>query len=82
MLFGVLISILTMFAFIEYTYLIVVSSVISIYLHAVMLIDKPEQLTYLIFSIYSLICIIRGFFQARALYKEQQALAKQQQPVE
>ena len=78
MLFGVLISILTMFAFIEYTYLIVVSSVISIYLHAVMLIDKPEQLTYLIFSIYSLICITRGFFQARALYKEQQALAVSQ----
>ena len=75
MLFGVLISILTMFAFIEYTYLIVVSSIISIYLHAVMLLDKPEQLTYLIFSIYSLICITRGFFQARALYKEQQQLA-------
>ena len=40
--------------------------------------DKPEQLTYLIFSIYSLICITRGFFQARALYAEQQRLAASQ----
>ena len=81
-LFGILISILTMFAFIEYTYLIIISSLISIFLHAYMMIEKPEQLTYLIFSIYSFICIVKGFFQARALYKEQQSLAKQQQPVE
>ena len=71
-LFGILISILTMFAFIEYTYLIIVSSLISIFLHARMMMDTPEQITYLIFSIYSFICIMRGFFQARALYAEQQ----------
>lgn len=77
-LFGILISILTMFAFIEYTYLIIISSLISIFLHAYMMIEQPEQLTYLIFSVYSFICIVRGFFQARALYKEQQALAASQ----
>ena len=77
-LFGILISILTMFAFIEYTYLIIISSLISIGLHAYMMIEQPEQITYLIFSIYSFICIVRGFFQARALYKEQQELVASQ----
>ena len=54
------------------------SSLISIGLHAYMMIEQPEQLTYLIFSVYSFICIVRGFFQARALYKEQQELAASQ----
>lgn len=71
-LLGIACSFLTMFAFIEYTWLMVLSGVINILLYLVVIKDSPEQTTYLIFSIYSLICQIVGFFEVRKIYKQQQ----------
>ncbi len=70
-LFGILVTVLTMLAYIEYTYLIIPSCLCSVLLYFVMIRENPEQVTYLIFAIYSLICNIRGAIYAHKLYTEQ-----------
>lgn len=72
-LLGIVIYFMTMFAYVEYTALMLINGVIGIALYIQMLGDKPEIATHLIFSVYSLICIIFAFFEARKLYKNQQA---------
>ncbi len=71
-LLGILIYFLTMFAFVEYTFLMIINGVIGIALYVTMLRDTPEITTYLIYSVYSLICIIFAFFEAKKLYGSQQ----------
>lgn len=71
-LLGVVILFLTMFAFVEYTFLMIINGIISIALYITMLKDTPETVTFLIFSVYSFICIVFSFFEARKLYKLQQ----------
>lgn len=70
-LLGILISILTMLAYIEYTWLMLPSGVISICLHIATMAEHPAQITYLIFSLYSLFCVTKQFFRVRGLYAEQ-----------
>ena len=69
---GIIIYFLTMFAFVEYTFLMIVNGVIGIALYVTMLEATPETVTYLIFSVYSFICIVFAFFEARKLYSSQQ----------
>lgn len=71
-LMGVVISFLTMFAFIEYTWLMVVNGMISILLYVAMIQNSPEQTTYLIFSVYSFICQVVAFFKVKKIYRQQQ----------
>ena len=78
-LFGVLISILTIYACIEYTWLMIPSGLINIALYVAMIPANPEQVTYLVFSIYSMICVSMGFVYARRLYRKQQQEALQQE---
>ncbi len=75
-LLGIVIYFLTMFAFVEYTFLMLINGVIGIALYVTMLGDTPEMTTYLIYSVYSFICIFIAYFQARKLYASQQAEAK------
>ena len=78
-LLGILIYFLTMFAYVEYTFLMIINGVIGTALYISMLQDTPETLTYLIFSVYSFICIVFAFFEAQKLYgsqKKQQAQAE------
>lgn len=70
-LLGILIAILTMLAYIEYTWLMLPSGVISICLHIATMAAHPAQITYLIFSLYSLVCVTKQFFRVRKLYREQ-----------
>lgn len=70
-LLGIIIYFLTMFAFVEYTFLMIINGVIGIVLYITMLLQTPEIMTYLIFSVYSLICIIFAFFEAKKLYGSQ-----------
>ncbi|MBQ8641797.1 MAG: nicotinamide mononucleotide transporter [Clostridia bacterium] len=72
-LLGILISILTMLAFIEYTWLMLPSGLLNIVLNAATMLEHPEQITYLIFSLYSLICVTKQFFRVRKLYARQTA---------
>lgn len=71
-LLGILIYFMTMFAYVEYTFLMVINGVIGIVLYVTMLQDTPEMTTYLIFSVYSFICIVFAFFEAKKLYGSQQ----------
>lgn len=75
-LLGILIYFLTMFAFVEYTFLMVINGIIGTALYITMLGDTPEITTYLIYSVYSFICIVVAFFQARKLYDSQQVKMK------
>lgn len=75
-LIGILIYFLTMFAYVEYTFLMIVNGVIGTALYITMLGDTPEITTYLIFSVYSFICIVFAFFKARKLYDSQQTEVK------
>ena len=72
-LLGILISFLTMFACIEYTYLMLPSGIVSIILNLATMQEHPEQITYLVFSVYSNICQWLAFFRIRKLYHSQQA---------
>lgn len=74
-LLGILIYFLTMFAFVEYTFLMIINGAISIILYITMLRETPETMTYLIFSVYSFICIIFAFFEAKKLYASQQVMS-------
>ena len=71
-LMGILVSFLTMFAFIEYTWLMLPSGVVGICLDLSVSVNHPEQITYVIYACYSLICVTIGFFRVRQLYAEQQ----------
>jgi len=35
--------------------------------------EHPGQITYVIFSVYSMICVIMQFFRVRQLYNQQKA---------
>ena len=74
---GILIYFLTMFAYVEYTFLMIINGVIGTALYITMLGDEPEITTYLIYSVYSFICIVFAFFQAKKLYDSQQTEVKQ-----
>ena len=74
-LIGIFTSILTLLSFREYTWLMLVTGVFSIVLDATMMKEYPGQITYLVFSLYSMLCIIRQFFSVRNLYKEQKGAA-------
>lgn len=70
---GILGTFMTMFAFIEYTVLQLVSGMTSIALYINMLASgKIEQTPFLVYSVYSLICICLAVVRARRLYEEQQ----------
>lgn len=70
-LFGILTAVLAMLAFIEYTYLSVINGFIQIILYVQMIKSNPQQTIYLIFSVYSLLCIIVQFINAKKLYSLQ-----------
>jgi len=70
-LLGILSSVLTLFSFIEYTWLMFPIGIVNLSLNLSMMAEYPEQITYLIYSVYSFICIIRQFFTVRNLYAEQ-----------
>lgn len=70
-LFGFIVPALTLFAYVEYTYLWIVQAVVSLFLSVQMTINDYRQLTYLIYSVYCLYCIICAFINVRKFYIEQ-----------
>lgn len=71
---GILVSFLTMFAFVEYTVLQLVSGTTNIVLYVAMILGGTmEQVPYLIFSFYSMICLIIAVPTAMKLYAAQRA---------
>ncbi|MBE6643730.1 MAG: nicotinamide mononucleotide transporter [Ruminococcaceae bacterium] len=69
---GILTTFMTMFAFIEYTVLQLVGGVTSISLYVNMIASgRLEQMPFLVYSVYSLICVCLAVIRAKRLYEEQ-----------
>ena len=71
-LFGFIIPVLTMLAYIEYTYLWIVQAVIGLLLNVQMVMNDYKETTYLIYGVYALYCVIGAFINVHKFYKEQQ----------
>lgn len=69
---GFVVPLMTMAAYIEYTYLWVIQTVASVLLNIQMVVNDIRQMTYLIYGIYSLYCVICAFINVRKFYSEQQ----------
>ncbi len=71
-LLGILTTVLMMFAYIEYTVLMVVNNIVSLVLYITMIGDNPERITFLIYTVYSTVCCVIALFGARKHYIAQQ----------
>lgn len=71
-LLGIFASVLTAFAYIEYAWLTLSVAIINIFLYIQVIPAHHDQVTYLIYGIYSLICVSMHFSKARKLWKSQQ----------
>lgn len=69
---GTLTSFLTMFAFVEYAFFMVVNCFLNLILYIQMVPDSPDTVTYLVFGVYSFICSVIGAVSVVKIYKEQQ----------
>ena len=72
-LLGIVVSILTMLAYIEYSYLWALSSVLSLLLNIQVAIADTGHITYVVYSIYCLYCTVASVINVQRLYKKQQA---------
>ena len=67
---GILVTILRMLSYIEFTYFSICTEIFSVMLYVLMLRNNPEQSTYLIFSLYSLVCgVMAVIFAERNMKK-------------
>lgn len=71
-LIGIMVNVLSLLCYIEYAYVNVLTGVLSIILYGMMLRESPEQITYLIFNIYSLICLLISVRKIHRIYTLQQ----------
>ena len=72
---GLIGPILALLSYVEYTTISLVSCVLTIALHLDVMQNNPAQITYVVYSIYALICVGLGFMHTRKLYREQRAVA-------
>jgi len=68
---GFIIPFLNLFACVEYTYCQLLGTPFSIIIASLMIPTTPAQTAYLIYHVYSYICIIKAFFNVKEIYKEQ-----------
>lgn len=80
-LFGFVTPVLTMLAYIEYTYLWIIQSVVGVFLNIQMVANDYKEITYLIYGVYALYCVICAFINVHKFYKEQQETSKKAQEV-
>lgn len=76
MLLGIVTTLLTMFSYVEWTYLQNLNCIINVILYATMLKENPEMSTYLVSMVYSLLCANMALFNVRKMYNEQRSSAK------
>ena len=70
-LLGILVSILTALAYIEYTYLWVVSALLGLGLSVAVMIDNPGYVTHVIYGVYSCVCVLIAARNVHRIYKAQ-----------
>lgn len=73
MLIGIVTTFMTMFAYVEWTYLQLLNGIISVVLYAGMIKENPEMTAYLVFTVYSIICTFETLLNVRKVYKEQRS---------
>ena len=71
-LLSALVLLLTMLAYVEYSFVWVVHIVVTIILNIQVTLNEPGHITYLVYSIYNLYCAASAFINVRRLYKKQQ----------
>ena len=71
-LLGLAVSVLTMLAYIEYTYLWIISAFTGLIVNIQMVMNNPKETTYLIYGVYALYCVVVAFINVQKFYKEQQ----------
>ena len=69
---GIVVTVLAMFAFVEYTYLSIIHSFLVLLLYVLMLGESPELTCYVVSTIYSITCIVRCALNVHKIYKKQQ----------
>lgn len=74
-LFGFVIPVLTMLAYIEYTYLWIIQCIVGVFLNIQMVVNDYKETTYLIYGVYALYCVICAFINVQKFYKEQQNIS-------
>lgn len=74
---GMVVTLLQLLSYMEYALINTVSCLLQIVLYAIMIREQPEQSTYLVYTVYSLVCIVRSVFSVRQLYREQQNAKKE-----
>ena len=72
-LLGILVSVLTMMAYVEYSYLWLVSTSLNIILNIQVTLNDPSHIPYVIFTVYNMWCVVNAFKNVQRLYKKQQA---------
>lgn len=72
-LLGIIMTILTLFSFVEYTTVGLVQVILTAVMYIIMLPSEPDILVHLIFGIYTIVCVANAYVHVRKLYREQQA---------
>lgn len=70
-LLGIFASVLTVFAYIEYAWIHLAVAVMNIFLYIQVIPAHHDQVTYLIYGLYSLVCMSMHFVRARKTWKQQ-----------
>lgn len=78
-LLGILVSVLTMMAYIEYSYLWLVSTSLNIILNIQVALNDPSYIPYVIYTVYSMWCVVKAFKNVQKLYKKQQEVRVENQ---
>ena len=73
-LFGIFTSVLTALTFIEYSYMTLFGAILNVFLYIQVIPAHHEQITYLIYSIYSLVCVSLHFARVTKMWKKQNAV--------
>lgn len=71
-LLGILVSVLQLLSFREYSWIMFLSAGSNIALNCSMLPRNPGQITFVIYAIHAFICVTVQFFSVRRLFAEQQ----------
>ena len=62
-----------LFSYAEYAPMNLLNQVLTVIMYIIIVIDQPEQLCYLVFQGYALICLVRTNVSVLRLYREQRS---------
>ena len=70
---GIVATVLIMLRYVEYTALQILSQVASIAIYCVLMANDLSQITYVIFSAYSAVCVVRAIMNIKKQLKEERS---------